>query len=374
MIYVHVPFCRSFCIYCGFYSELAGKVQCGKTEAERYDEYVREVVAETRRRKDEILASSDLGSGYADTLYIGGGTPSVLPENSLFRIIDEIKGLFPAGHQFQEFTLEVNPEDIVERGVDYVRALMDKGVDRISMGIQSFDDHILKWMNRRHDAERAEKAFGILRNAGMRNIRIDLIFGIPFLDSDTWHRTLEKAVALHPEHISAYQLSIDDNSALGTLAREGKFEEAPEEECRNQYDYLCERLSAAGFHHYEISNFALPGKEARHNSAYWKRIPYVGLGPGAHSLKSDGLRTANTEEMPYSVVSDCLTGEDIKVETIMLGLRTDIGVKKSYIYSHADPKIVDACLASGQLVPQGDCFRIPENRFFVSDQIICGLI
>ena len=389
MIYLHVPFCRSFCIYCGFYSELAGRIQSGNAfpcggrkvqqtgnERERMERYASEVIAEINRRKEEILVSADSSQteGSADTLYIGGGTPSVLPEELLFRILDAVEAVFPPGHRFQEFTVEVNPEDIVHKGKAYVEALMSRGVDRISMGIQSFDDSILKWMNRRHDAGRALEAFRLLREAGMENISIDLIFGLPGLDSATWHRTLEKAISLHPDHISSYQLSVDDNSALGRMAEEGRFEEAPEELCRQQYEDLCKTLSEAGFHHYEISNFSLPGREAVHNSAYWRRVPYVGLGPGAHSMKNDRIRTANTEGIPWKMEKEELTDEDIKVETIMLGLRTDIGVKKSYIYEKVDRKIVESYLQTGLLVSTGDSFRIPENQFFVSDQIICGLI
>ncbi len=389
MIYLHVPFCRSFCIYCGFYSELAGKsqsgspvpfggrkVRCPGREQERMEAYAEEVIAEIGRRKEEIRLSADssIVGDSADTLYIGGGTPSVLSEEHFFRILDAIDEVFPAGHRFREFTLEVNPEDIVERKEPYVRALLARGVNRVSMGVQSFDDGLLRWMNRRHNAEKAQEAYHILRKAGVPNISIDLIFGIPGIDSRTWHDTLEQAISLYPEHISSYQLSIDDNSVLGRLSEEGRFQEAPDEECRSQYDYLCHRLADAGYHHYEISNFSLPGKEAIHNSAYWRRVPYVGLGPGAHSLVNGRLRTANTEEVPWKVVTDCLTEEDVKVETIMLGLRTDIGVKKSYLYAHADKHVVESYLKSGCLVSVGDHVRIPESEFFVSDDIICGLI
>lgn len=330
--------------------------------------------------------------GAVNTLYIGGGTPSVLPLDVLRRIVDALlssrslrRGENTVGAQspFEEFTVEVNPEDIVEKGGEYVRGLLETGVDRVSMGIQSFDDGILRWMNRRHSAAGAVEAFRILRCCGVRNISVDLIFGLSQLADDVWEDTIERALELAPEHISAYQLSIEEGSALAKLVADGRYIEASDEQCRHQYDVLCQTLRQAGYHHYEISNFARPGFEAVHNSAYWSRVPYIGLGPGAHSLTGD-IRSWNSQELPhrspdgslatYSRTSETLSPEDIRVERIMLSLRTDKGLEAAELYSLTDSTVVDALLSEGALERQGGSIRIPESRLFTSDEIIRELI
>lgn len=280
-----------------------------------------------------------------------------------------------AGRRFEEFTIEVNPEDIVEKGLDYVKGLLGLGVNRVSMGVQSFDDGILRWMNRRHDSARAVEAFRILRTAGVGNISLDLIFGLGQLSDRMWEETLDKALELRPEHISAYQLSIEEGSALGELARKGRYTEASEQQCRRQYDTLCRRLSDAGFHHYEVSNFALPGREARHNSAYWRRVPYVGLGPGAHSLSPDGVRSWNSDSLGgWTRSSETLGPEEIRLERIMLPLRTSEGLPSMELRTLADPSIVDRLIEEAALAESEDRIHIPENRFFVSDEIIRELV
>ncbi len=365
-----------------------------------------------------------------NTLYIGGGTPSVLPLDVLSRIVGAVsqterlslvtEQLSPVTEPvevttqtelFDEFTVEVNPEDIVEKGREYVRGLLALGVNRISMGIQSFNDDILRWMNRRHDAGNAVKAFHILRESGVRNISIDLIFGISQLTDETWKDTIEKALELSPEHISAYQLSIEEGSALAKMVADGRYVEASEEQCRRQYDILCRCLGRSGYHHYEISNFAKPGFEAVHNSAYWRRAPYIGLGPGAHSLTGN-VRSWNSQELPHRQqdetsscnpdrISSCnpdstscqtssrnpsgklatysrnfetLSPEDIRVERIMLSLRTDKGLKATELYSLTDSTVVDALLSEGALERQGASIRIPEDHLFTSDEIVRELI
>lgn len=365
-----------------------------------------------------------------NTLYIGGGTPSVLPLDVLSRIVGAVSQterlslvteqlslvtepveVTTPTELFDEFTVEVNPEDIVEKGREYVRGLLALGVNRISMGIQSFNDDILRWMNRRHDAGNAVKAFHILRESGVRNISIDLIFGISQLTDETWKDTIEKALELSPEHISAYQLSIEEGSALAKMVADGRYVEASEEQCRRQYDILCRCLGRSGYHHYEISNFAKPGFEAVHNSAYWHRAPYIGLGPGAHSLTGN-VRSWNSQELPHRQqdetsscnpdrISSCnpdstscqtssrnpsgklatysrnfetLSPEDIRVERIMLSLRTDKGLEATELYSLADRAVINSLLSEGALEKQGGSICIPESRLFTSDEIIRELI
>ena len=326
-----------------------------------------------------------------NTLYIGGGTPSVLPL-SVYESL--LSALSDAGHggPFDEFTVEVNPDDIVEKGRTYVEGLLRLGVNRISMGVQSFDDGILRFMNRRHDAAAARKAYGILEEAGVRNISIDLIFGLPQLSDDQWRDTLKNALKISSEgrlpcHISAYQLSVEPGSMLAEMVRKGMFEEASDELCEHQYAILCETLAAAGYNHYEISNFALSGYEAVHNSAYWKHVPYVGLGPGAHSFIPEHsaerhVRQWNRPDLrtyiadPSSVKEyETLDDDQLVLEKIMLGLRTSDGVSASYLNEHCDPQSLARAFDAGNLVllPSGTV-RIPESRFFISDSIISDIV
>ena len=406
MIYVHVPFCRSFCTYCDFYSEVASR--CRKAEdalkqETLFGEFAQALAAETAARAEEI--SDDV-----NTLYIGGGTPSVLPLSAFGTLLEALK---KAGHggPFDEFTVEVNPEDIVEKGPSYVEGLLSLGVNRISMGVQSFDDGILRFMNRRHDSATARRAYGILEDAGVRNISIDLIFGLPQLSSGQWKETLDKALSISsrgvlPQHISSYQLSVEPGSMLARLVEKGTWMEASEELCQEQYSILCEELAAAGYHHYEISNFAQPGFEARHNSAYWSHVPYVGLGPCAHSylnqspqgeqsiIPSHGIRNCGNRQTrqwnapdlrsylaaassgDFSTVlgGEALDSDQLVLERIMLGLRTSAGLPSDFLLAHCDKSALDRALSLGHLVPSGTSLRIPENHFFISDSIISTLV
>ena len=435
MIYVHIPFCRSFCTYCDFYSEVAAKcrgAQDVRKQEELFSQFADALVAEVRMRGQEITDDTN-------TLYIGGGTPSVLPLCVFERLLEALREVGHGG-PYDEFTVEVNPEDIVDKGEDYVKGLLATGVNRISMGVQSFDGGILKVMNRRHSASMAREAYAILENAGVRNISVDLIFGLPQLTDDQWSDTLKKVLEISPsgrlpQHISAYQLSVEPGSMLARMVEKGRFEEASEELCEHQYSMLCEALAAAGYHHYEISNFAQTGFEAVHNSAYWKHIPYVGLGPGAHSF-GDGsrcqmygsgifppsrecvkqpsglleraacgsregrgpldrvggghcntlarrlVRQWNRPDLkayiadPVSVQeNEILDEEQLTLEKIMLALRTSDGIEASFLEGHCDRVALARALECGSLVRiAGGRIRIPETRFFVSDSIIADIV
>ncbi|MCQ2177483.1 MAG: radical SAM family heme chaperone HemW [Bacteroidales bacterium] len=336
MVYIHVPFCRSFCTYCDFYSEIV----CKGRDNGAFESYTSCLLEEISRRKEEIAGTSSI-----PTIYIGGGTPSVLPLSFFRRVVDAL-GSVACGDsgKISEFTVEVNPDDIARNGESYVRGLVELGVNRISMGVQSLDDGVLGWMNRRHDAATAEKAFSILRKCGVPNISVDIIFGLSILGDSALEDTIDRILALRPEHLSAYPLSVEEGSALARLIDEGRCVEADEESCRRQYELICRKLSGAGYHHYEISNWAVPGFEAVHNSAYWTRAPYVGLGPAAHSLRGRDLRSWNSDSLSgWTSSFERLSEKEIEEERIMLGLRTDRGV---------------------------DGFRIEEKDFFIADSII----
>ena len=358
MIYVHVPFCKRFCTYCDFYSEL---VEDGCFKA-----YADDLCAEIRRRAGEM-------DDNPKTLYFGGGTPSVLPLSILTRILI---ALDEAGHggPYREFTMEVNPEDIVEKGISYVESLKALGVNRVSIGVQSFDDGLLQWMNRRHDAARAREAFRIVREAGIDNISIDLIFGVSHLTDEVWADTVDQTIALRPEHVSCYQLTVEGESVLAEMVADGRYVEADDALCRRQYDILCQKLTAAGYRHYEISNFARPGFEAVHNGGYWARRPYVGLGPGAHSFGGSTRSWNSKERHGWTATTENLSAEDALVETIMLSLRTDKGIDAAFLHENCREDDIGRLERHGALVLQGGRYRIPEDHFFVSDEIIRELI
>lgn len=354
MIYVHVPFCKSFCTYCDFFSETA----CVK---DYYERYLEDLEREASLRREEIESSRT-----HDTLYIGGGTPSVLPLWCLERMVRCIGGP-PAG----EFTIEVNPEDIVGGGLDYAKGLKALGANRISMGVQTLDDTLLIWMNRRHDSARAKLAFSLLREAGFDNISVDIIFGVSNQGYKALLGTLEGILSWGPDHISAYQLSIEDGSALARMILRGDYVEAEDEECSRQYGIICQALR--GWNHYEISNWARPGFEASHNSAYWTRKSYVGLGPGAHSFNREAeTRCWNSEQLRgWTSFCEALGQKEIREEEIMLGLRTAAGIPAGLCDNATLKRMMD----EGSLVQlDNGNVRIPESHFFISDSIIADLV
>lgn len=336
------------------------------------DVWIDAACAEIAARRGEIRSSEkDLAS-----FYIGGGTPSVLPLSVLGRLAGALREV--SALPCREFTMEVNPDDVVRGGTGWASAVRELGIDRISMGIQSFDDCVLRRMNRRHNADSAVKAWEILREAGFDNLSLDLIFGFP---DPSWEYSVARALDLHPEHISAYQLSVEPGSALEKMLEDGRFSEASQELCAGQYEFLCRKLAEAGYRHYEISNFALPGREAIHNSGYWSGLRYVGIGPAAHSY--DGARRfwnpsdlKSWAERPLEKEGETLTDAQKVTERIMLGLRTDVGVEAPFLEEHCGEGRVSQLLAGRFLEKSSKTanFRIPEKYFFVSDNIIGKLI
>lgn len=338
MIYVHVPFCRSRCRYCDFYSNVCGG------DSPLMETYISGLLAEAESRAGEMAATRGV-----NTLYVGGGTPSLMPLHFFEDLLETLPW-----RSFDEFTVEVNPDDLLRRGVEFACELKSLGVNRISMGVQSLDDGLLKWMGRRHDAAGAREAFRLLRAAGFGNISLDVIFGMGGQSMEMLSDTLDGILGLGPEHISAYQLSIESGSALAKDVEAGRWTELSEDDCAGQYSLICNKLREAGYVHYEISNWARPGFESRHNSAYWTRSPYVGLGPGAHSLRIEAgsqIRSWNSASPDgWTGGHEVLTPQQIREEEIMLGLRTAKG-----------------CEIDGKRMV------IPENKWFVSDDIIASL-
>jgi len=316
-IYVHIPFCASRCSYCDFFSTLR--------LAEAGAAYVEAVIAEARLRAVELRGEQ------VTTLYLGGGTPSQLPLPLLERLVDGLSDVLDLSG-VEEFTVEANPDDVT---IGWCSAVARLGVNRVSMGVQSFEDHILRGIGRRHTARQAVEAVAALRDAGVGNISIDLIYGLPGQTLVSWADSLRQALELAPQHISAYGLSYEPGTRLWWQRERGEVVEVPEEQCLAMYRILVEKLQAAGYEHYEISNFAVPGYRSRHNSSYWDDTPYLGLGAAAHSY--DGtVRRYNPHDL-QRYMSAVMAGEtaceqerlspwERYDERVMLGLRTARGV------------------------------------------------
>ena len=316
-VYVHIPFCASRCSYCDFFSTLQ--------LADAGTSYVEAAVAEARLRRGELCGAQ------VKTLYLGGGTPSQLPLPLLSRLVDGLRDALDLS-VVEEFTVEANPDDVTPEWCAAVAAL---GVNRVSMGVQSFEDQILRLIGRRHTARQAMDAVVNLREAGISNISIDLIFGLPGQTVASWTASVEQAIALKPQHISAYGLTYEEGTRLWQQRERGEVVEVSEEQCLEMYRILVDELQAAGYEHYEISNFALPGYHSRHNSSYWDDTPYLGLGAAAHSY--DGkVRRWNPHDL-RQYMDKVLAGElaceleelsrsERYDERVMLGLRTARGV------------------------------------------------
>ncbi len=276
-LYIHIPFCESRCIYCGFYSTTSLKLR---------DDYV-----DALRREMELRPiASEIGEGNRiETIYLGGGTPSQLSGEQLVRLFGGIKKYVlseelntPDVFEGMEITMECNPDDVTE---DFCKTLQHLPVNRISMGAQTFSDERLRFLHRRHNAAEVRAAVERLRGIGIHNISIDLMFGFPGETLDDWRSDITEAIRLGVEHISAYSLMYEEGTTLYRLLEQGKITEIDEETSRQMYETLISMLTHAGYEHYEISNFARPGYRSRHNSSYWHAIPYIGLGAAAHSYK-----------------------------------------------------------------------------------------
>lgn len=263
-IYFHIPFCRQACHYCDFHFS---------TNTSAVHDLVQAMVDEIQLRKDY------LGAAALDTVYFGGGTPSLLTAVQVNTLLDAIRKHFTIRPD-SEITLEANPDDLIPAHLNALRSI---GVNRLSIGIQSFQDSILRFLNRSHDARIAVESIKHARRSGFDNLNIDLIYGIPGLDTTVWLSDVRQAIDLKPDHISAYSLTIEPRTVFGNYASKGKLVLPPDDIVATHLELALARLEQAGYEQYEVSNFCRPGKESRHNSSYWKQQPYLGIGPSAHS-------------------------------------------------------------------------------------------
>lgn len=359
-IYIHVPFCRAKCAYCDFYSvAIRSKVE----------QYVAAAVEELALRRHELAPHP------VTTVYIGGGTPSYLDADSLTRLVSALNLA-----DVEEFTIEVNPEDVNAAAASLWRRL---GINRVSMGVQSLVDEELKQIRRRHSANDAIEAISILGQAGFSNISCDLIYGLPGQTPSTFEQSLNRLLDTNVTHLSAYLLSYEPGTLLTRRLQKGEIAEMEFDNVMECYRKLCSLTREAGFEHYEISNFALRGRESRHNSNYWNLTPYLGIGPAAHSLRADGTRVfhnANLNEWlksPAHVEIDDENRDNFLNDLILISLRTARGLTAQH-FSDAEwqplLKAAQPFIVSHQLLYDNGCLRIPESEWLQSDAIMRELL
>lgn len=340
-VYVHIPFCKKRCLYCDFFST---------TLLERRAEYIAALLEEIRARKHEL---DDIR-----TVYLGGGTPSVLDVADIQQILDTI-----GTERAEEITMELNPGDATPA---YLAAIRAAGINRLSIGVQSLDDRLLQLIGRRHTAAQAIDTVRWAQTAGFDNISIDLMYALPTQTLDQWKTDIQRALDLGVQHISSYGLMYEEGTALTKMRDAGAIEAIDEDTENEMYDVLCEQLKKAGFVHYEVSNFALPGYEAKHNSSYWDGTPYIGVGAGAHSYLPP-VRSWNPDDldayingiMAHNLLreSETLTEKDRYNESIMLGLRTRQGVNEELTRRYRD--VIET---STRFLNDGSLQKTPEGR------------
>ncbi|MBQ5645173.1 MAG: radical SAM family heme chaperone HemW [Bacteroidaceae bacterium] len=370
-IYIHIPFCKQRCSYCAFYSTTLYNIR---------EQYVNALCKELVMRKDYA------GGATIETIYFGGGTPSTLSIEQLQRICNTIYATYPVTNT-PEVTIECNPDDLT---TDFLSQLKELPFNRISMGVQSFNDAQLKRLGRRHNAEKARLAVKNAREAGYNNISIDLIFALPGSTKESWQHDLDSAIALCPDHISAYNLTYEEGTPMHSALERGEFAELSEEENVEQFQMLITKLKEAGYRHYEISNFALPGCESRHNSSYWNDTSYIGCGAAAHSYNGDSRQwnIANIQEYIKGIEDgnpnfeiEELTEEERYNDTILTRLRTAKGLPLAWMnekFSEGLNKhmlcVAKKEIALGNLKEENEHLSLTEKGIFISDAVIRELI
>lgn len=371
-IYVHIPYCKRKCVYCDFYSTPA----MGDVEA-----YIDCVARECAARREAVIGSERVG-----TLYVGGGTPSLLSSGQMHRLLDGLRRSADLSG-VEELTVEVNPDDVTD---ELMSCFASEGVNRVSMGVQSFVDSELEFMGRRHNAAEALEALAAMRRAGIDNVSIDLIYGVPGQTMQSWQRSVEQAIATGAQHISAYSLSYEPGTRLWVMRRQGKVKETDDETCVAMYSHLAGALKAAGYEHYEISNFAKPGFRSRHNSAYWNFTPYLGLGAAAHSYDGTSRSynpssikqyVAAVSERGTAAVAEQLQQWEHYDEEVMLRLRTSDGLDASRLERKFGAEAArqfrhkaQRHIAQGLLQCQADTYSLTESGIMMADAVIRDLM
>lgn len=365
-LYIHIPFCKSRCIYCGFYST---------THLDMRQQYIDALCREMELRRQEELSQ-------IKTIYLGGGTPSQLTIPQLEHLFHYINKIYTDSH-VSEVTMEMNPDDVTE---EYALALSRLGVNRISMGVQTFNDHRLHFLHRRHTSAQVAQAIKILRGVGFHNISIDLMYGFPDETLHDWSHDIDEALKLDVEHISAYCLMIEEGTPLWKWRMEHGEWSMDEEGERAMYELLTERLEAEGYEHYEISNFARPGYRSQHNSSYWQDVPYIGLGAAAHSYNRHSrswnvadirayIKAIERGELPLE--KEIIDEDTHYNDCITVALRTKEGLDllqfpekyRKYCLNEAQRFIDDELLCV-----HNHHLSLTKRGLFVSDYIMSSLI
>lgn len=354
-IYIHVPFCKSKCGYCGFYSLPSLKLK---------DRFLEEVKEEIVQRKDYLHGEA------VNTIYFGGGTPSLLSTEEIGNVLYLINMHFPMAAD-AEITLEANPDTL---SLEYLQALHDLGINRLSIGIQSFFDCDLQYLGRKHDAHHACQSLDWAKQAGFSNISIDLIYGLPTSNADRWNQNLDIFFSYSLPHLSAYALTLEPNSILTKQIELGKVQPVLDDDALRDYEILCRRTKEKGYLHYEISNFCQRGMHSKHNASYWFGTPYLGLGPSAHSFDGSSrqwnvssvekycVRISDPVEGPVSEKEE-LTPEQLYDEYVMLRLRTHWGIDLKYMKREMGERFSTYCERHAQpLIVQG---RLSQTREFL---------
>ncbi|MCB8995493.1 MAG: radical SAM family heme chaperone HemW [Bacteroidales bacterium] len=369
-IYLHIPYCRQACRYCDFHFTVS---------VWQKKDLLPFMYREIKER------SEYLGGEKVESIYFGGGTPSVLEIGEVVAFLE----LIYRNHKVSEdveISFEANPEDLKP---SYLKELKSSGVNRLSIGIQSFNDHDLELMHRIHNSEQAIKSVKDSQEAGFGNISIDLMYGLPRQDPGVWEKNLEKALSMDTQHISAYHLSYEEGTIFDHWRKKGRIQPVPEEDSLTQFRTLIRRVTGHGYEHYEISNFAREGYYSRHNSSYWQQKKYLGIGPGAHSYDGSSRRwnvrnnKKYCEEMQENRAyydTEELSEKDRYNEFIMTSLRTLKGINISLLSHQFGTEKTDYFTqravkysASGHLLHEGDIFRLIGEGIFISDHIIADL-
>ena len=370
-LYIHIPFCKSRCIYCGFYSTT------DTTLRQRYvDAVCQEMISRSEKNEGVNMRTG------IQTIYIGGGTPSQLTLGQLGQLLEKARTVFDVDDN-AEVTVEVNPDDVTEELAAGLRAI---GVNRVSMGAQTFDANRLRFLNRRHTARQVEEAVSLLRQSGFDNISIDLMYGFPDETLNDWQQDIDAVLRLGVEHLSAYCLMIEEGTPLHQWAADNGQWTMDEELERAMYYTLIERLTAAGYEHYELSNFAKPGRRSRHNSSYWKDIPYIGLGAAAHSYDGQ-CRRWNVSNLLYYIKGiengqPSFEQEELDEDThyndrITVALRTCEGLSLSELTDRQKKYLLRSAqryLDDGLLELLDGCIKLTRKGLFVSDMVMADLM
>ena len=377
-IYIHIPFCNSKCAYCGFYSLPSLKLKEQFWEALKAEIVAREDYLKQRSHCGLDPQSPSLLQSHhtppINTIYFGGGTPSLLSIKEIGELLQLIKETYPIAEN-AEITLEANPDTL---SLDYLKGLRLLGVNRLSIGIQSFFDNDLKYLSRRHDSQHARQCIDWAKQAGFSNISIDLIYGLPTSNAEQWNRNLDLFFELNLPHLSAYALTLEPNAILTKLIEQGKVPHVNEEDALRDYEILCKRAVENGYLHYEISNFCRRGMHSKHNASYWFGTPYVGFGPSAHSFDGNSRQwnvssvdryCVRIPELSYE--KESLSVEQHYDEYVMLRLRTHWGIDLKWLKREMGERFSNYCEQHAQpLIDQGRLSQTREFLYLTDQQML----